>query len=89
MSQILGVDPLLVHGNGSDCTLGTNLLTRMAIVQHRGKPKIRHLLDNNLLDNTPPETHTTYVPTLPLPYEIAEVITAHLTRDLPLSRRVR
>ena len=48
----------------------------MEIVWHRGKTKI-----NRLLGNAPLETRTAYESTCVLPYEIVEMIVAHL-RDL-------
>jgi len=48
------------------------------IVWRRGKNKVNHLLRN-----TAPQASATYEPASPLPYEIAEVIVAHLVYDLP------
>ena len=45
-------------------------------VWHRTKAKINRFLDNPL-----PEACTTHEPTCPLPYEITEMIIAHLTHD--------
>ena len=60
-----------------------NLSTRMATVWRRGKAKV-----NNLLNNTPPEACTmdeaTLQPPFPLPYDIVEMIIAHLARDLTM-----
>jgi len=68
--------------NGSDLsvvrTVERNLSIRVVIAWRRGKVKI-----NRLLGNTPPEVHTTHESTHSLPYEIAEMITAHITHDLP------
>ena len=50
----------------------------MMVVWRRGKNKVNHLLRN-----TAPQASATYEPTSPLPYEIAEVIVAHLVYDLP------
>ena len=54
-----------------------NLSTHIVTVWHRGKVKI-----NRFLSNTFPWMRTAYGPTLPLPYEITEMIIAHLTHDL-------
>ena len=74
--------PPLPLVNGSDfCAVRTverNLSTRVVIAWRRGKVKI-----NRLFGNTPPEAHTAHESTHSLPYELAEMITAHLTHDLP------
>ena len=72
----------LTHINGLTCaarTIGMNLSTFILLVWHRGKAKA-----NRLLANMPPEARTTHESTrrFPLPYEILEMITAHLTHDL-------
>ena len=71
----------LVHTNDSDLcifhTVGTNLLARVVTVWRGGRDKVNPLLGDSL-----PETRTTHEPTLPLPYEIAEMIIAHLIHDL-------
>ena len=71
----------LVHANDSDIcffhTVGINLSTRIVTVWRRGGDKFNRLLCDSL-----PETRTTHEPTLPLPYEITEMIIAHLTHDL-------
>ena len=46
-------------------------------IWQRGKARV-----SRLLDNTPPKTRTTHEPTSYLPYEIMEMIIAHLTHDL-------
>jgi hypothetical protein len=48
----------------------------MRTVWHQGQANI-----NRLLDNAPPETRTTRTPTCNLPYEIVEMIIAHIARD--------
>jgi hypothetical protein len=67
-----------MHANGSDLrtvhTVGMNLSTRMRIVWRQGKANINHLLGN-----PPPETHTAHAPACRLPYEIMEMIVAHIT----------
>ena len=64
--------------NYSDlCTVGINLSTRMVTIWRRGKTKV-----NRFLSNVFPWTCTTYGQTLPLPYELAEMIIAHPTHDL-------
>jgi len=76
-SSIPSMSPPLVHTHGSDFSAGTNLSTRVVTVWRRGKAKV-----NRLLGNAFPWTRTTYEPTCPLPYEIAEMILTHLTHDL-------
>jgi len=82
MPLIPSTTPPLALVNGSDLcavrTVGTNLSIRVVTAWHRGKTKI-----NRLLGNPPPEAHTVHESTHSLPYEIAEMITAHLTHDLP------
>jgi len=50
----------------------------MVTVWRQGKTKFNHLLHN-----TVPRARAAYEPTSPLPYEIAEMIVAHITHDLP------
>jgi len=74
--------PPIAHVNGSDLcvvrTLGINLsIHEMITVWRRGKAKV-----NRLLVNAPPEMRTTRESTCPLPYEIVEMIIAHLTHNL-------
>jgi len=54
------------------CTVGTNLTARMVTVWHRGKSGVNCLLGKAYKPTCP----------FPLPYEIVEMIIAHLTRDL-------
>jgi hypothetical protein len=71
----------LIRVNGSDLcvvhTVGINLSTRMRIVWRRGKANI-----NRLLGNAPSETRTAHKSTCRLPYEVVEMIIAHIARDL-------
>jgi len=57
--------------------VGINLSTRMATIWRWSKAKV-----NRFLGNAFKWTRTTYWPTLPLPYELAEMIIAHPTHDL-------
>jgi hypothetical protein len=67
-----------VHVNDSDlCTVGINLSTQMGIIWRRGKTNI-----NRLLGNAPPGTDTAHESTCRLPYELVEMIIAHIARDL-------
>ena len=54
-----------------------HLSIRMKIIWRRGKAKI-----NRLLGGAPPKTPIAHVSTCPLPYEIIEMIIAHIARDL-------
>ena len=56
--------------------VGINLPTRMAIIWHRGIAKV-----NRLLHNTHPPTRTTHESSCRVPFEIVEMIIAHLTDD--------
>ena len=79
-TDILGIRycDQLVRANGSNhCAVGVNLSTRIRIVWRRGKTNI-----NRLLGNRPPETRTAHELTWCLPYEIVEMIIAHIARDL-------
>ena len=71
----------LAHANGSNpCTVrtvGTNFSTRMVTVWRQGKARA-----NRLLGGAFPWTRTRHEPTRPLPYEITEMIIAHITNDL-------
>ena len=81
MPSISGTVPPPVHTNDSDpCairTAGLNISTRMAAVWDRSKAKI-----SRLLGKAPAEVWTTDESTCRLPYEIVEMITAHITHDL-------
>ena len=70
-----------MHANDSDLyivrTVGINLSTRMVAAWHQGKAKANHLLGSPL-----PKTYLTHESTLPLPYEITEMIIAHVTHEL-------
>lgn len=74
---------LLVHVNGSDlcavCAAGIKLSNRIVTAWRRGKTKA-----NRLLSNPPPEMCTTHESTPPpppsFPYDIVEMIIAHLIR---------
>jgi len=69
-----------VRRNDSDfCavrTIGTNLSTRVATVWYRGKVKVDRLLGD------PPGTRITHEQSRHFPYEIVEMIIAHLINDL-------
>jgi hypothetical protein len=71
----------LVCVNGTDLcavhTAGISVSTRMRVVWRRGKAKI-----NRLLSNAPPKISTARKLVYRLPYEIVEMIIAHITRDL-------
>ena len=58
-------------------TTGMNVSTQIVTVWRRGKVKV-----NRFLSNAFPRTRTTYGPTLPLPYEITEMIIAYIAHDL-------
>jgi hypothetical protein len=78
-ADVLGIrycyPPVLV--NSSDlCAVGTNLSTRIGIVWRRGKTNISRLL-------APPEIPTAHESTCRLPYEIVEMIIAHVAHDTP------
>ena len=78
-AEVLGIRYcyLLVHVNGSDLfavrTAGVNLSTRIRIVWHQGKVGI-----NRLLGKTP----TAHGTVCHLPYEVVEMIIAHIAHDL-------
>ena len=74
-----GLAPLPLQINDPDlcCTVGTNLSNQMMAIWQRGKARV-----SRLLDNAPPEMRTTHEPASYLPYEITEMIIAHLTHDL-------
>ena len=55
-----------------------NILTRMMTIWHRGKTRI-----NRLPDNAPLDTHIIHESACRVPYDIVEMIIAHLTYDLP------
>lgn len=57
--------------------LGIKFPNRVTIVWQRGKTKINHLLGN-----ASPKTRTVHKPAPTLPYEILEMIIAHLIHDL-------
>ena len=71
----------LTHMDGSDFRLvrliGINFSTRTIAVWHKGKIEI-----NRLLRNTPPRTRPIGESTSRFPYEIMEMVIAHLTHDL-------
>lgn len=79
--SIPSIAPLLVHITDTDLgaahAVGINLSACVVIVWLRGKAKV-----NRLLGITPLEARATRGSTHPLPYEIAELIIAHLTHDL-------
>ena len=56
---------------------GMNLSTRMRIVWRRGKANV-----SRLLGNPPPEIHTAHRTARHLPYEVVEMIIAHIAHDL-------
>jgi len=56
---------------------GLNLSTPVVSLWHRSEAKVNHLLGN-----APPETPRDHESTCRISYEIVEMITAHLTRDL-------
>jgi len=61
------------------CTIGTSHFTRVMTVWRRwrgGKAKV-----DSQLDNPPPVACTTHELTQPFPYDIVEMIIAHLARD--------
>ena len=58
-------------------TVGKNLPTRMRIVWHRGKTNI-----NRLLGNGPPDTRPAHESARHIPYDIVEMIIAHIAHDL-------
>jgi hypothetical protein len=58
-------------------TVGGHLSTCVATFWHRGKSKVNHLLRNALL-----ERRAAHESTCRIPYDIVEVIIAHLTHDL-------
>ena len=68
--------------NGFDlCTIravGTNLLVCVANMWYRSKVEV-----NRLLSSPPPEICTAHKSTSPLPYEIIEMVIAHLIDDIP------
>ena len=70
-----------VHIDSSDFrtirTVGMTLSTRLGTAWRQSKAKANRLLCNAFLWTRP-----TYGPTRPLPYEIAEMIVAHITHDL-------
>jgi hypothetical protein len=74
-----------VRARGSDlCTVrtaGINLSTWTRIVWRRGKANINRLLGNPPLD-APRKTHTAHGASSRLPYEIVEMIIAHIAHDL-------
>ena len=87
--SVFGMVTPTAHTNHSDpCiarSVGRNLSTRMMTAWHRGRTGL-----NQLLGNTTPETRTTHERILqsqqsqsPLPYDIVEMIIAHITYDLP------
>lgn len=57
-------------------SVGINLSTRVVTVLRRGNAKFNHFLGNGF-----PWTRTTYGPTFLLPYEIVEMVIAHLAHD--------
>ena len=57
--------------------IGINVSNQMAIVWRRGKAKV-----NRLFGNRPPGTHIAHEPIARFPYEIVEMIVAHLAHDL-------
>jgi len=75
------VPPLALVNGSNLCnirTVGAELSVRVVTIWHRGKTGI-----NRLLGNAPPELCTTREPTHPFPYEIDEMIIAHLIDDVP------
>ena len=58
-------------------TVGADLSTLIVTVWHRGKSKIKRLLGN-----ASPKSCTTHESTCRVPYEIVEMIIAHLAHDL-------
>ena len=81
MSSISGTATPPVNTHDSDpCavrTAGLTISTRMTTIWDRSKAKI-----SRLLGKVPAEVWSTHESTCRLPYEIVEMITAHLTRDL-------
>jgi hypothetical protein len=82
-ADVLGIRygylPVRVHGSDL-CTVrttGTNLSTRMRVVWRRSKANINRLLDNPPPDAAP-ETHTAHGTASRLPFEIVEIIIAHI-----------
>ena len=83
--------PPLLYLNGSDLHVCRAVGTMMT-VWHKSKAKINRLLGNPDLEipsppNISPETWTTHEPIpptrpFPLPYDIVEMVIAHLTHDL-------
>ena len=69
--------PAPIHLSNLSAIRTPGLSDRMAIVWQRSKAKIIRLLGN-----APPDTRTTRESAHPLPYEIIEMVTAHLTHDL-------
>ena len=71
-------DYQLVHMGGSDLRTARTLgITRMVAVWRWGKAKV------NRLSNTVSRARATHESTSPLPYEIVEMIVAHIIHDLP------
>jgi len=81
MSSMPGEVPPLALVNGSDihaiCAVGANLLFHMVKIWYRSKAKV-----NRLLHNIPPAGCSTGNNTRHLPYEITEMIIAHLIHDI-------
>ena len=87
-SSVSSMATPLARKNHSDLCIahfvGANLPARMVTTWHRGKAEL-----NRLLGNIPPGTRATHERILqtrqspsPLPYDIVEMIIAHLSRDL-------
>ena len=72
-----------VHGSDLRAlrAAGMNLSTQMRIAWRRGKANINRLLGNPPL-GVPLETHSAHGATSLLPYEIVEMIIAHIAHDL-------
>jgi len=58
-------------------TVGANLTTRVVTIWRQSRAKA-----NRLLGNSPPEIPTVHEPTYHIPYDIVEMIFAHLTHNL-------
>jgi len=76
MSSTLGTTAYECIDGSDPPYLGVNLSTRIRIVWRRGKARA-----NRLIGNAPPEVRTTHESTCCFPYEIVEMIIAHLVRD--------
>ena len=69
--------PVPIHFSNLSAIRTLGLSDRIAIIWQRSKAKI-----TRLLGNAPPDTRIAHGSIHPLPYEIIEIITTHLTHDL-------